>query len=562
MVREPASEEGPIVEVIHFADPWCWWSWGLEPVISRLKEVYGDQIQVSYKMGGITDNVDLWRDEYDVVGDDALRAWISESSELTGMPADKNYYLKTGVRSTWPACIAFKAAQLQGEPAAERFLRRLIEAITLEARDGSDERVYAEVAKEVGLDEAQLRKDAKSHKVHELFEKEKAEMNVSFLTLFYRNTKTGKGVAVGNDFDTRHHEEALESTAGRKLIRNNPIDILGYFERHQGSTIFPRELSAVFGITPYEVEGRMKTMVAGGLVEQTDFSFGATGWRSAPGKGKSKMTLEQVKASHITEQGHAEGGDKMNEVITTAVKGLYTQVANDPHKTYHFPLGREALKFVGYPDTIDKLPESAVESFAGVGYPHATGAIKPGDTVLDIGSGSGTDVLFSALATGPKGKVFGIDITDAMIEKARANIEKMGAKNVKILKANATQIPLDDASVDVVTTNGVLNLVPDKKKALEEVYRVLKPGGRIQISDIVVQSNVQKVCGLIPQLWADCIGGAAVEGEYLDTIRGVGFRDAKVIRRLDYFSASASENTKRLTKTFGAESVVIAGTKQ
>jgi len=202
-----------------------------------------------------------------------------------------------------------------------------------------------------------------------------------------------------------------------------------------------------------------------------------------------------------------------------------------------------------------------LESFAGVGYPHSAGAIKEGDVVLDIGSGSGTDVLYSSLKTGPKGKVFGLDITDAMIEKASSNIEKMRAKNVKILKWSAVEIPLDDGSVDVVTSNGVLNLVPDKKQAFREVYRVLKPGGRIQISDIVVQSNVQKVCGLIPQLWADCIGGAAVESEYLAGLREAGFKNAEVIRRVDYFSQSISENTKRLTKTFGADSVVISGSK-
>jgi ubiquinone/menaquinone biosynthesis C-methylase UbiE len=127
--------------------------------------------------------------------------------------------------------------------------------------------------------------------------------------------------------------------------------------------------------------------------------------------------------------------------------------------------------------------------------------------------------------------------------------------------SRTTRIPIDDGSVDVVTSNCVLNLVPDKEKAFQEIYRVLKPGGKIQISDIVVQSNVQKVCGLIPQLWADCIGGAAVEGEYMSTIKRAGFRDARVIKRLDYFASSPSENTKRLTKTFGAESVVIVGTK-
>ena len=550
-----------MVEVIHFADPWCWWSWGLEPVISRLKEVYGDQIRVSYRMGGVADDVGKWRKEYGVVEDEALRAWVVESSEMTGMPADQDYFLKSGAKTTWPACKAFKAAQLQGEDLAEKFLRRLTEAIMLESQDGSDEEVYLRVAREVGLDVDRLRADARSKKVRELFEHERGEMNVSFLTLVYVNARTGRGIPVSNTFEASHHEEALEKVAGVQLVRSTPVDILGYLERHRGYTVFPKELSEVFGASAFEIEGRMKTLVAGGLVDEVRLPFGPVGWKWSQKARKDEMTLEQVKAAHVGISPREEAKDMVDEVITKAVKGLYTQVATNPHKEYHFPLGRQALAFVGYPKDIDKIPETALESFAGVGYPHAANAIAEGDTVLDIGSGSGTDVLFASLLVGPRGKVMGLDITDAMIEKARANIDKMGAKNVKILKGNATQIPIDDSSVDVVTSNGVLNLVPDKKKAFQEIHRVLKPGGRIQISDIVVQSNVQKVCGLIPQLWADCIGGAAVESEYLAGIRAAGFKDARVIRRADYFSLSPSENTKRLTKTFGAESVVIAGSR-
>jgi len=112
-----------------------------------------------------------------------------------------------------------------------------------------------------------------------------------------------------------------------------------------------------------------------------------------------------------------------------------------------------------------------------------------------------------------------------------------------------------------VTSNGVLNLVPDKAAAFREIFRVLKPGGRLQLADIVVQEDVGAVCGLNPQLWADCIGGAAVEDEYLRTIRGTGFRDVRVVRRVDYFSKSGSDSTRRLTKSFGAESVVVAARK-
>ena len=244
------------------------------------------------------------------------------------------------------------------------------------------------------------------------------------------------------------------------------------------------------------------------------------------------------------------------------MKKLYTEVAEKPRGVFHFPVGREGTRVAGYPaEELDKIPATAVESFAGVGYPHKTNSIREGDAVLDVGSGSGTDILVAAVRAGPKGRVTGLDMTDAMIDKARGNIEKSGFKNIRVTKGEATLIPLDDGSVDVVTSNGVLNLVPDKEKAFAEIFRVLRPGGRLQLADIVTRENVQAACGIVPQLWADCIGGASVEKDYLDMIRKAGFRDVKVIDRIDYF-AQSPETTRRLTKTFGAESVVISARKR
>ncbi|MGQ0798282.1 MAG: methyltransferase domain-containing protein [Methanobacteriota archaeon] len=252
----------------------------------------------------------------------------------------------------------------------------------------------------------------------------------------------------------------------------------------------------------------------------------------------------------------------LTPIITKAVQALYSDVASSPSKAYHFPLGMEALRFVGYPpEDLATLPPTATESFAGVGYPFAADAIRPGDTVLDVGSGSGTDVLFATLRTGPKGRVIGLDFTPAMIAKARQNIDRMNASNARIVEGNATRIPLPDSDVDVVTSNGVLNLVPDKAAAFREIRRVLRPGGRLQLADIVVQEDVGAVCGVNPQLWADCIGGAAVEADYLRTIREAGFEDVRIVRRLDYFSKSGSESTRLLTKSFGAESIVLAARK-
>ena len=165
------------------------------------------------------------------------------------------------------------------------------------------------------------------------------------------------------------------------------------------------------------------------------------------------------------------------EFILGAVADVYTDVALHPGKQFHFPTGRPACLFVGYPAAqLDRLPATAVESFAGVGHPFAAGVIREGDVVLDIGAGSGTDTLLAGLLAS-RGTVYGLDMTRPMLDKLSRNIELMGAHHVHALEGNAEQIPMPDASVDVVTSNGVLNLVPDKARAFAEIARVLKPGG-------------------------------------------------------------------------------------
>ncbi|MGB5079514.1 MAG: methyltransferase domain-containing protein, partial [Burkholderiales bacterium] len=160
------------------------------------------------------------------------------------------------------------------------------------------------------------------------------------------------------------------------------------------------------------------------------------------------------------------------EFIFKAVTDMYTEVAAHPEKVFHFPTGRLACLFVGYPGgQLDLVPASAVESFAGVGYPFAAAVIREGDVILDIGSGSGTDSLIASTLTGPRGKVYGLDMTQAMLGKFRRNIEAMRAENVEPIEGNAEEIPLPDASVDVITSNGVLNLMPDKPRAFAEIAR-------------------------------------------------------------------------------------------
>ncbi len=247
------------------------------------------------------------------------------------------------------------------------------------------------------------------------------------------------------------------------------------------------------------------------------------------------------------------------DFIIRAVKDMYTDVAGNPGKEFHFPTGRAACLFVGYPQAeLDAIPHSAVESFAGVGYPHASGFIQAGDAVLDIGSGSGTDALIASLRAGPGGVVHGLDMTAAMLEKFAANIERMGARNVHPLDGNAEEIPLPDASVDVVTSNGVLNLVPDKARAFAEIHRVLKPGGRVQIADIVVALPISDECRSNPKLWAECVVGAALEDQYIELFAKSGLVEIEVLRRFDYFAGSSSEATRKIAAGFEAHTIELA----
>src|SRR5256885_1407796 len=321
------------------------------------------------------------------------------------------------------------------------------------------------------------------------------------------------------------------------------------------------EIAEVFRIPDEDARHRLERLAAAGLLTARTFD-GITAWRWAD-KKMEKLPMELVKVSHVPPEVQVEAVSDLKPIVTKAVQSLYTEVATRPDKAYHFPLGLEALRYLGYPEEdLRKLPPTATESFAGVGYPHAANVMQTGDTVLDIGSGSGTDVLYTALKVGPKGAGYGLEITPAMIAKARTNIAETGARNVEVLEGGATKIPLPDRSVDVVTSNGVLNLVPDKPAAFQEIFRVLRRGGHLQLADIVVEEDVGAVCGLNPQLWADCIGGAAVEMEYLATIQDAGVRDVRILPKVDYFAKSSSESTKRITKSFGAKSVVVAAAKQ
>ena len=250
------------------------------------------------------------------------------------------------------------------------------------------------------------------------------------------------------------------------------------------------------------------------------------------------------------------------EFIFKTVSDMYTDVAQHPDKTFHFPTGRIACLFVGYPATqLDAIPDSAPESFAGVGYPFKAGVIKSGATVLDIGSGSGTDALIASQLVSATGKVYALDMTEAMRNKLRANAAKMGANNVEVLEGNTESVPLPNDRVDVVTSNGVINLVPDKPLSIGEIYRVLKPGGRIQISDIVLAKPVSEASRNNPKLWAECVVGAVVEDDYLALFRAAGFANIEVITHFDYFSGSCNRDKRKVAAGLGAKTITFTGTK-
>lgn len=250
------------------------------------------------------------------------------------------------------------------------------------------------------------------------------------------------------------------------------------------------------------------------------------------------------------------------EVILEAVRAMYTEVADRPEKTFHFPTGRRSCEFLGYPpELLDRLPPEAVESFAGVGYPFAADVIAPGDTVLDIGSGSGTDVFVARERVGRTGRVIGLDMTARMREKLRAVAAAAGVDNVEVLDGNAEEIPLPDASVDAVTSNGVLNLVPDKERAAREIHRVLRPGGRVQIADIMLARNPSEACRSNPRLWAECIVGATTEEDYLALFHAAGFETPEVLSHVDYFSRSPDAETRKVAAEFGAVAAVLRARK-
>lgn len=181
----------------------------------------------------------------------------------------------------------------------------------------------------------------------------------------------------------------------------------------------------------------------------------------------------------------------MADNIQAEVIERFSRIAKTPEQERKFPVGAENAKALGYAaDEIDRLPPGVKESFAGVGNPLSLGQILPGQTVLDLGCGAGLDCVLAARAVGPTGEVIGVDMTEAMIEKARRNADALGIKHIEFARSHTENLPLENESVDVAISNGVFNLCPDKPQVLREVFRVLRPGGQLQMADMLLEDHV------------------------------------------------------------------------
>jgi arsenite methyltransferase len=190
------------------------------------------------------------------------------------------------------------------------------------------------------------------------------------------------------------------------------------------------------------------------------------------------------------------------DVLREEIRKTYTDVSTEPEQDFIFPTGRTWARELGYPEPeLSRVPDATVESFAGVANHWLLGAIEPGSVVLDLGCGAGTDLLIAAQMAGPDGRAIGIDMTRAMLDRTQASAAEMGLENVELHESLIESLPVEDASVDVVISNGVIDLVPDKEAVFDEIDRVLRPGGRLQIADVIIHTEVSEDARKRIDLW-------------------------------------------------------------
>jgi arsenite methyltransferase len=246
--------------------------------------------------------------------------------------------------------------------------------------------------------------------------------------------------------------------------------------------------------------------------------------------------------------------------LEAKVKDMYRAVAENPDGDFHFEMGRALAERLGYTTAdLDSIPAESIASFAGVGYYFHLADLKTGEMVVDFGSGSGMDTFVAALHLGKSGKVIGIDMTDEQRAKAERLRDAHGFANVSYLKGYIEEVPLPDASADVVISNGVINLAPDKAKVFREAARLLRSGGRLVISDIVTELPLPESIVCNSTLWAACIGGAAQQDSCRDLIERAGLQVRTVEDNPAY--EFISDNAKGASRKYGVKSVSILAVK-
>lgn len=220
---------------------------------------------------------------------------------------------------------------------------------------------------------------------------------------------------------------------------------------------------------------------------------------------------------------------------TVGIQVLYTELALHPRKDFGWNKGKENARNLGYDaGWLNDLPDVVWESAAAVGNPFSLGSITLDETVVDLGCGAGIDLCIAASLVGDRGRAIGIDITPAMVDKAKKNTRLLGLRNVEVHVADIAAVPLEDACADVVISNGAINLSPHKPCVFKEVFRILRPGGRFQFADMVWDcAAATPSCGS----WADCISGTVEPQRYLDMLGAAGFGNAELVARTSYRTA-------------------------
>jgi arsenite methyltransferase len=242
------------------------------------------------------------------------------------------------------------------------------------------------------------------------------------------------------------------------------------------------------------------------------------------------------------------------------VKVMYRAVATEPSGTFHFEMGRGLALRLGYPeDDLDHVPAEAIESFAGVGYHLGLAEIGAGERIVDLGSGSGMDAFVAARRAGQTGEVIGVDMTDEQLAKARRLGERDGFTTVRFEQGYIENAPIEASWADAVISNGVINLCDDKVAVFHEIARMLAPGGRMAISDIVTERQLTDAIVCDVNLWASCIGGAMQQDDYRHAIEAAGLEVKAIKQNPEY--EFISDSALGATKTFGVKSVSILAVK-